>query len=127
MIFMKQTESTEMYLENILVLSQKNGSVRAIDISRYSGYSKPSVSRAMGILREAGFIRIDAFGIITLTETGYSVASKILERHRVLTEMLKSFGISDETAAEDACRIEHVISDETFGCIKNNFPADTKK
>ena len=127
MIFMKQTESTEMYLENILVLSQKTGSVRAIDISRYSGYSKPSVSRAMGILREGGFIRIDTFGIITLTETGYAVASKILERHRVLTEMLKSFGISDETAAEDACRIEHVISDETFGCIKNSFPENGKK
>lgn len=118
---MKQTESTEMYLENILVLSEKLGSVRSIDIAHYSGYSKPSVSRAMGILRKGGFIEIDPFGIISLTESGYSVASKILERHRVLTKMLKSFGISDEVAAEDACRIEHVISDETFDCIKKSF------
>ena len=120
-------ESGEMYLETIYVLSKKSDSVRSLDVAEQMGFSKPSVSRAMGILREGGFIRIDTFGIITLTETGYAVASKILERHRVLTEMLKSFGISDETAAEDACRIEHVISDETFGCIKNSFPENGKK
>lgn len=115
---MKQTESTEMYLENILVLSEQKGSVRSIDVAHYAGYSKPSVSRAMGILKREGFIDIDAFGCITLTEAGHDVANKILERHRVLTAMLKSFGVSDETAAEDACRIEHVISDETFEQIK---------
>lgn len=118
---MKQTESTEMYLENILVLSEKLGSVRSIDIARYSGYSKPSVSRAVGNLREGGFILVDPFGMITLTDAGYAVASKILERHRVLTVMLKEFGVSDDVAAEDACRIEHVISDETFERVKEHF------
>ncbi len=118
---MKQTESTEMYLENILVLSEKLGSVRSIDIARYSGYSKPSVSRAVGNLREGGFILVDPFGMITLTDAGYTVASKILERHRVLTVMLKEFGVSDDVAAEDACRIEHVISDETFERVKEHF------
>lgn len=118
---MKQTESTEMYLENILVLSEKLGSVRSIDIARYSGYSKPSISRAVGILRDGGFILIDPSGMITLTDSGFAVASKILERHRVLTAMLKDFGVSDEVAAEDACRIEHVISDETFERVKAHF------
>ncbi len=111
-------ESGEMYLETIYVLNKKMGSVRSIDISEHMGYSKPSVSRAVGILRDGGYILIDAKGFIALTDVGLELAKKIYERHTVLTKVLVSLGVDENTASEDACRIEHVISDDTFSAIK---------
>ena len=111
-------ESGEMYLEAILVLTRKSGFVRAIDVSEYLGYSKPSVSRAMGLLRQGEYIVVEADGAITLTETGRQIAEKIYERHTLLTELLVKMGVSQETAAADACRLEHAISDESFQAIK---------
>lgn len=111
-------ESGEMYLEAILVLTRKSGFVRAIDISEYLGYSKPSVSRAMGLLRQGEYIVVEPDGAITLTETGRQIAEKIYERHTLLTELLVKMGVSQETAAADACRLEHAISDESFQAIK---------
>ena len=111
-------ESGEMYLEAILVLSRKNGFVRSIDVSEYLGYSKPSVSRAMGILRSGEYIVVDKDGAITLTETGQTIAEKIFERHTVLSKLLMKLGVSEETAAADACKMEHAISDESFLAIK---------
>ena len=111
-------ESGEMYLEAIFVLSQKNGFVRSIDVSEYLGYSKPSVSRAMGILRSGEYITMDKDGAITLTEAGLEIAEKIYERHTVLTKLLVRMGVSEAVAAEDACRLEHAISDESFQAIK---------
>ena len=113
-------ESGEMYLETIHVLQKKNGHVRSIDISEHMGYSKPSVSRAMGLLKSGGYIQIDKDGSITLTETGLLVAQKIYERHTLLSNLLMLLGVSPETAAEDACKIEHAISDESFEAIKNH-------
>lgn len=110
-------ESGEMYLEAILVLSQK-GAVRAIDVAEYRGYSKPSVSRAVGLLREGGYIELDAVGNISLTDVGRSVAEKIFERHTLLTEFLTRIGVDAETAAEDACKLEHAISDTSFKALK---------
>ena len=101
-----------------MILSKKNGKVRSVDIGEYMGYSKPSVSRAVGLLKNGGFINVDANGLITLTELGTSHANKVFERHRILTSVLTSIGVSEETASEDACRLEHVISDETFEAIK---------
>lgn len=115
---MQIQESGEMYLETILILSQKLQHVRSVDIGEYMGYSKPSVSRAVGLLKNGGFISVDGNGHITLTEVGRSHADKILERHRILSEVLEAIGVSHETASEDACKIEHVISDETFKAIK---------
>ena len=112
-------ESGEMYLETIHVLFKKNGHVRAIDISEYMGYSKPSVSRAMGLLKSGGYIHIDKDGSITLTPSGLSVAQKIYERHTLLNTLLLRLGVSPETAAVDACKLEHAISDESFEAIKN--------
>ena len=117
---MRLQESGEMYLEAILVLSQKNGYVRSIDVSEYLGYSKPSVSRAMGLLRQGEYIVVESDGAITLTDSGREIAEKIYERHTVLTRLLQGLGVSRETAAEDACRIEHAISDESFEAIKNH-------
>ena len=114
-------ESGEMYLETILVLSQKNQFVRSIDVCEYMGYSKPSVSRAVGLLKKDGFITVEKDGHIFLTEKGRAVAEKILSRHTILTEMLVRLGVSRETASNDACRIEHVVSDETFDAIKNHL------
>ena len=114
-------ESGEMYLETILILSRQNDSVRSIDISEYMGYSKPSVSRAVGLLKSDGFITVDKDGHILLTEKGLAVAEKILSRHTLLTDMLVSLGVSRETATADACRIEHVLSDETFCAIKEHL------
>ena len=111
-------ESGEMYLEAILVLSKKNGFVRSIDVSEYLGYSKPSVSRAMGILRSGEYIVVDKDGAITLTDTGMAIAEKIFERHTVLSRLLMKLGVSEETAAADACKMEHAISDESFLAIK---------
>lgn len=113
-------ESGEMYLEAILVLSKKNGFVRSIDVSEYLGYSKPSVSRAMGILRGGEYIVMDKDGSITLTDSGLAIAEKIFERHTVLTRLLTMLGVSEETAAADACKLEHSISDESFEAIKRH-------
>jgi len=111
-------ESGEMYLEAILVLSQKNGFVRSIDVSEYLGYSKPSVSRAMGILRSGEYIVVDKDGAITLTDSGREIAEKIYDRHTLLTKLLVKLGVSEETAAADACKLEHAVSDESFEAIK---------
>ena len=114
-------ESGEMYLETIRILYEKNGHVRSVDISEHMGYSKPSVSRAVGLLKSGGYIEVDRDGSITLTQSGLEVANKIYERHMVLTRMLTSLGVSPEVAAEDACKMEHAISDETFLAIKNHI------
>lgn len=111
-------ESGEMYLETILVLSRERDMVRSIDICSHMGFSKPSVSRAVGILKKNGYIIVDNNGAITLTDTGREVAEKIYDRHRVLTNVLIAMGVSPETADEDACKMEHVLSDETFEAIK---------
>lgn len=117
---MRVHESGEMYLEAILVLSKKTGFVRSIDVSEYLGYSKPSVSRAMGILRTGEYISIDKDGGITLTGAGQEIAEKIYERHTVLTKLLMRLGVSEETASADACKLEHAISDESFEAIKRH-------
>ena len=114
-------ESGEMYLEAILVLWKKNGYVRSVDVSEYLGYSKPSVSRAMGILRAGDYITMDKDEGITLTDSGKEIAEKIFERHTVLSNLLIRLGVSEETAAADACKVEHAISDETFEAIKRHM------
>ena len=114
-------ESGEMYLEAILVLAKKSGYVRSIDVSEYLGYSKPSVSRAMGILRQGGYILMEKDGAITLTDSGKKLAETIYERHTVLSELLIRLGVDEKTATDDACRIEHVISDESFQAIKQYY------
>ena len=116
---MRIQESGEMYLESIYVLTKKNGSVRSIDIAEYMGYSKPSISRAMGLLKDGDFIKIAKDGNITLTRAGIAVAEKIYERHTLLSNLLIRLGVSEETASEDACKLEHAISDESFEAIKN--------
>ena len=116
-------ESGEMYLETILILSRKIGCVRSIDVSEYMNFSKPSVSRAIGLLKEGGYITVDGGGYITLTDAGEEIASKIYERHNVLTEFLKRIGVDDETAAADACKIEHNICDKTFDALKKHLNA----
>ena len=114
-------ESGEMYLETIYVLSKQRPAVRSVDISEHMGYSKPSVSRAVGLLKKDGYIQVDEDGFITLTEAGVAVAHKIYERHTVLTDMLVSLGVDPEIAREDACRLEHDISDASFNAIKNHL------
>lgn len=111
-------ESGEMYLETIYVLSQGSSEVRAIDIGEYMGFSKPSVSRALGLLKDEGLIKKDDSGFIKLTEAGNILAKRIYERHTVLTKLFMGLGVDEETATEDACRIEHYISDTTFDAIK---------
>ena len=118
---MKIQESGEMYLEAILVLGSENAHVRAIDIANFTGYSKPSVSRALGILKKGEFITVDENGYISFTDMGREHALAIKERHDVLTKIFVELGVSEETAAEDACKIEHVISDETFEAIKKHI------
>ena len=114
-------ESGEMYLETIYLLSKELPTVRAIDICDHRGVSKPSVSRAVGILKKGGYILCEENGGLVLTESGRIVAEKIYERHTVLTKYLVSLGVSESVASEDACKIEHVISDETFKAIKNKM------
>lgn len=116
-------ESGEMYLEAILVLSRKNGFVRSVDVGEYLGYSKPSVSRAMGLLRKGGLIAVEANGGLCLTDAGREIAEKIYERHMVLSQVLISLGVPEEVAVEDACKIEHDISDVTFQTIKSHIAA----
>ena len=111
-------ESGQMYLETILILKQQKGYVRSIDVSEYMNYSKPSVSRAMSILRKAEYITINKDGTIQLTETGLALATKIYERHNILTAFLESLGIDSQHASEDACKMEHDLSDVTFNRIK---------
>lgn len=113
-------ESGEMYLETILILSQRSEVVRSIDISEHMGYSKPSVSRAIGLLKKGGYVTMDADGCLTLTDMGKEVAEKTYERHRLLTEYFIKLGVDAKTASEDACKIEHHISDETFDAIKKH-------
>lgn len=111
-------ESGEMYLESILVLSKKMPSVRAIDLGEYMGFSKPSVSRALGLLKNGGFVTVTEQGYLSLTNEGKAIAEKIYERHTVLTSYLELIGVDKNTASKDACKIEHVISDESFEAIK---------
>lgn len=118
---MNLQESGEMYLETIYVLSKKSDSVRSLDVAEQMGFSKPSVSRAVKLLKEGEYLTVDKDGYLHLTESGLAVAKKIYERHTVLTELLVSLGVSRETAAEDACKIEHVISDESFAAMKNHL------
>lgn len=113
-------ESGQMYLETILVLSRKGDAVRAVDVSEHMGYSKPSVSRALGILKNAGYLTVDRQGHLSLTPSGREMAEKIYERHTVLTKFLVFLGVNPETASEDACRLEHSISDETLEAIKRH-------
>ena len=117
-------ESGEMYLETIYILSNENRSVRSIDICEYMGYSKPSVSRAVGLLKNGGYITVDPEGYIKLTDEGESIAVKIYEHHTILTDLLVRIGVSRETAAADACKIEHDISDESFEAIKRLIGVD---
>ena len=118
MTVMALQESGEMYLETIYVLSQESSQVRAIDVGEYMGYSKPSVSRALGLLRDEGLLKKDDNGFIKLTEAGNILAKRIYERHTVLSRLLMNIGVDEKTATDDACRIEHYISDTTFDAIK---------
>jgi len=111
-------ESGEMYLETIYVLSRERDAVRSVDIGEYMGYSKPSVSRAIGLLKNGGYVQMDKNGFLTLTEAGLEIASKMYERHTLLTDFLVKLGVDRHTAAEDACKIEHHLSDVTFEAIK---------
>ncbi len=113
-------ESGEMYLETVYILTQKSDSVRSIDICEYMGYSKPSVSRAIGLLKNGGYITVDGKGYITLTEEGTAVALKMFERHTILANFLIRLGVDEKTASEDACKIEHHISEESFDAIKKH-------
>jgi DtxR family Mn-dependent transcriptional regulator len=114
-------ESGEMYLETILILSRERSIVRSVDVADRMNFSKPSVSRAMGLLKNDEFIEIDGKGGITLTESGRARAENIYERHRVLTKMLESLGVDPETATEDACKMEHYISQKSFDAIKEHM------
>ena len=115
---MRLQESGEMYLEAIWVLSKRLGHVRSVDVSEYLGYSKPSVSRAVGLLKNGGYVAVEDDGGLILTEAGKEIGKKIYERHNVLTALLVKLGVSQEIAAEDACKLEHAVSDESFQAIK---------
>ena len=117
---MAMQESGEMYLETIYVLSQKKAAVRSIDVAEEMGYSKPSVSRGLGLLKERGLAETDAAGNIILTKEGKKIAKNIYERHTVLTELFMRIGVDEKTATEDACRVEHYISEKTFKAIKKH-------
>jgi len=121
-------ESGQMYLEAIYILSRESRAVRSIDVGEHLGYSKPSVSRAMSILKKEGYVLSDKEGLLTLTPQGLAVAQEMYERHTILTHLLERLGVSEATAAEDACRMEHVISEETFEAIKRHMQwADAQK
>lgn len=121
---MNLQESGQMYLETILVLSQTNPHVRSIDVCEHMGFSKPSVSRAIGLLKSGGYVTMDKDGFLSLTELGYEVAHKMYDRHKLLTEFLISLGVSEDVASSDACKIEHHISDESFDAIKRALDED---
>lgn len=123
---MRLQESGEMYLETIYILSKNNVNVHSIDVGEYLGYSKPSVSRAMSILKSGGYITMAADGTLNLTTLGREIAEKIFERHTILTALLVSLGVDDETAAEDACRLEHDISDKSLDAIKQHLIKEGK-
>lgn len=123
---MQLKESAEDYLETILVLNEQLGQVRSIDIANELGFSKPSISVAMKKLRRNGYIHVDENGYITLEKSGYEIASRIYERHKTLTNLLITAGASKKTATEDACRIEHVISNESYQCIKDYFEKNNR-
>lgn len=114
-------ESGEMYLETILILSRQKSCVRAIDVGEYMGFSKPSVSRAMGLLKNGGYVVADENGYLSLTDAGREVAERIYERHTLLTELLIRLGVDRKTAAEDACKMEHYISSTSFTAIKHHM------
>ena len=113
-------ESAEMYLETIYTLARERGSVRSIDVAEHMGYSKPSVSRAVGLLKSGGYLTMEPDGSLVLTDEGTAIARNIYERHTVLTAMLTRLGVDPKTAAKDACRIEHVISEESFLAIRKH-------
>ena len=115
---MSLQESGEMYLETIYVLTKTKKSVRSIDVSEHMGYSKPSVSRAVGLLKQGGYIIVDKEGYISLTDAGIETAKKVFERHTIITNFLVKLGVDEKTASDDACRIEHVISDRSFDAMK---------
>ena len=117
---MKLFESGEDYLERILILKERNGQVRSIDIVVDMGFSKPSVSVAMKKLKEGGFIEVDKNGYISLTDNGQQIAESVYERHQVLTKLFMSLGVDEETAMKDACKVEHDLSEKTFQAIKNH-------
>ena len=119
-------ESGQMYLETIYILSQHSTFVRAIDVGERLGFTKPSVSRAMSILKKDGYVNVDADGAITLTETGLAIAKTMYTRHTVLSQMLMELGVDEETATEDACRIEHVISEKSFAAVQAHLEQVTK-
>lgn len=119
-------ESGEMYLETILVLSEKLKLVRSLDVAQEMNFSKPSVSRAIGILKNEGYVQVDEQGGLNLTTEGKKIAQKIYERHVVLTQMLVNLGVDEKNAAEDACKIEHHISDKTFKALKKHLQAPKK-
>ena len=123
---MELHESGEMYLETILILKNRFGYVRSIDIAHELGYSKPSVSRAVSLLKENDYITYDPNGMILLTEKGSEIANKMYERHTLLTKWLTALGVDEKIAVEDACRIEHVISEESFEAIKKHIPAKSE-
>lgn len=123
---MKTSESAEMYLEAIILLQERSPHVRSIDVAHHTGYSKPSVSRAMGLLRAAGNIEIDENGYIALTAQGKDLAERILERHRTLKAFLIDLGVSAETADSDACKMEHILSDEVFERMRDHLNESQK-
>ena len=114
-------ESAEMYLETIYQLSRERSAVRSVDVAESMGYSKPSVSRAVGLLKKGGYLLMEKDGTLTLTEAGLETAHKIFERHTTLTSLLIRLGVDPETASEDACKMDHVISDETFDAFKRHI------
>ena len=114
-------ESGEMYLETIYILTKNEKNVRSIDVVEYMGFSKPSVSRAIGLLKNGGYVTVDEEGHLALTDIGLDIAKKIYDRHNILTDMLVKLGVSRETASNDACKIEHVISDESFEAIRRTL------
>ena len=116
-------ESGEMYLETIYILTSRMSEVRSIDVCEHMGFSKPSVSRAIGLLRTGGYVNMDKNGYLTLTPEGEEVARKMYERHKLLTDFFISIGVSPETASEDACKIEHHVSDETYEAIQKRIDA----
>ena len=120
-------ESGEMYLETIYILSKRSGTVRSLDVAEYMNFRKPSVSRAVGLLKSGGYVLMDKDGFLTLTDAGQEVAEKIYERHTLLTSFLVRLGVDETVAAEDACKMEHVISDESFAAIKNHVHSVTQE